>query len=55
LLDRQPSGAHRFQDSPAVLAAIRRLRNLASTSIDLRISPGGASTWVPALCFGVQS
>ena len=37
LIDRQPSGAYLFQDSPAVLNAIRSLRNHASNCIDLRI------------------
>jgi DNA invertase Pin-like site-specific DNA recombinase len=37
LIDRQPSGAYLFQDSPAVLNAIRSLRDHASNCIDLRI------------------
>jgi hypothetical protein len=37
LIDRQPSGAYLFQDSPAVLNAVRSLRNHASNCIDLRI------------------
>ena len=34
LIDRQPSGAYLFQDSPAVLNAIRSLRDHASNCID---------------------
>jgi DNA invertase Pin-like site-specific DNA recombinase len=37
LVDRQPSGAHHFQDAPAVLDAVRSLRNHTIDRIDLRI------------------
>ena len=38
LVDRQPSGAYLFQDSPAVFDAVRSLRNHAIHHLDLRIS-----------------
>ena len=37
LVDRQPSGAYLFQDSPAVLDAVRSLRNHTISHLDLRI------------------
>jgi hypothetical protein len=37
LLDRQPSGAYLFQDSPVVLDAVRNLRNHTINRVDLRI------------------
>jgi DNA invertase Pin-like site-specific DNA recombinase len=37
LVDRQPSGAYLFQNSPAVLNAVRGLRKHTITSLDLRI------------------
>ncbi len=37
LLDQPPSGAYLFQDAPAVLDAIRNLRNQTITHLDLRI------------------
>ena len=37
LVDRQPSGAYLFQDAPAVLDAIRNLRNHTINHLDLRI------------------
>jgi hypothetical protein len=37
LVDRQPSGAYLFQDAPAVLNAVRNLRNHTINSVDLRI------------------
>jgi hypothetical protein len=35
--DRQPTGAYLFQDTPAVLNAIRNLRNQTISHLDLRI------------------
>jgi DNA invertase Pin-like site-specific DNA recombinase len=37
LVDRRPSGAYLFQNSPAVLNAVRGLRKHTITSLDLRI------------------
>src|SRR5579864_1197342 len=37
LTDRQPTGAYLFQDTPAVLNAIRNLRNQTISHLDLRI------------------
>jgi len=37
LTDRQPTGAYLFQDAPAVLDAIRNLRNHTISRLDLRI------------------
>ena len=37
LIDRQPSGAYLFQDTPAVLDAVRNLRNHTINRLDLRI------------------
>ena len=37
LVNRQPSGAYLFQDAPAVLDAIRNLRNHTINRLDLRI------------------
>lgn len=37
LVDRQSSGAYRFQDAPAVLDAVRSLRNHTINHLDLRI------------------
>ena len=37
LVNRQPSGAYLFQDAPAVLDAIRNLRNNTINRLDLRI------------------
>ena len=37
LVDREPSGAYLFQDSPVVLDAVSSLRNHTASSIDLRI------------------
>jgi DNA invertase Pin-like site-specific DNA recombinase len=37
LVDRQPNGAHLFQDTPVVLEAIRSLRSHTVNRIDLRI------------------
>ena len=37
LIDRQPSGAYLFQDTPFVLDAVRNLRNHVLNCIDLRI------------------
>jgi hypothetical protein len=37
LTDRQPTGAYLFQDTPAVLNAIRNLRNQTISDLDLRI------------------
>src|SRR5215471_12598056 len=37
LVDRQPSGAYLFQDSPVVLDAVRKLRNHTINRLDLRI------------------
>ena len=37
LVDRQPSGAYLFQDTPAVLDAVRSLRNHTISHLDLRI------------------
>jgi hypothetical protein len=38
LIDRQPTGAYLFQNSPAVMDAIRDLRNHTISHLDLRIS-----------------
>lgn len=37
LMDQQPTGAYLFQDAPAVLDAIRNLRNHTISHLDLRI------------------
>ena len=37
LIDRQPTGAYLFPNSPAVLEAVRDLRDHTITSLDLRI------------------
>ena len=37
LIDRQPSGAYLFHDTPFVLDAVRNLRNRVLNCIDLRI------------------
>jgi Recombinase zinc beta ribbon domain len=37
LIDRQPSGAYLFQDTPTVLNAVRSLRNHTISHLDLRI------------------
>lgn len=37
LIDRQPSGAYLFQDTPAILDAVRSLRNHTIGHLDLRI------------------
>ncbi len=37
LIDQQPSGADLFQDTPAVIDAVRNLRNHTITRLDLRI------------------
>jgi DNA invertase Pin-like site-specific DNA recombinase len=37
LIDRQPSGAYLFQNTPAVLDGVRDLRNRAINNLDLRI------------------
>ena len=37
LIDRQPTGAHLFRNSPSVMDAIRNLRNHAVSHIDLRL------------------
>jgi DNA invertase Pin-like site-specific DNA recombinase len=37
LLDQQPTGAYLFRDAPAILDAIRNLRNQAINQLDLRI------------------
>ena len=37
LLDQQPTGAYLFQDAPAILDAIRNLRNQTISQLDLRI------------------
>jgi DNA invertase Pin-like site-specific DNA recombinase len=37
LIDRQPTGDYLFQDTPAVLDAVRNLRDHAITRLDLRI------------------
>ena len=37
LMDQQPTGAYLFQDAPAVLNAIRNLRNHTISHLDLRI------------------
>ena len=36
LIDRQPSGAHLFNDTPEVIAALHRLRSRAVERVDLR-------------------
>ena len=36
LIDRQPSGAHLFDDTPEVMAALHRLRSRAVERVDLR-------------------
>lgn len=38
LIDRQPSGAHLFPNSPSVLDAVRDLRDHTIPSLDLRIN-----------------
>jgi hypothetical protein len=38
LIDRQPSGAHLFANTPSVIEAVRRLRNHDVSHLDLRIS-----------------
>jgi hypothetical protein len=38
LIDRQPSGAHLFPNSPSVLEAVRDLRDHTIPSLDLRIN-----------------
>jgi hypothetical protein len=38
LIDRQPTGAYLFQNSPAVLDAVRDLRNHTISHLDLRIN-----------------
>lgn len=38
LIDRQPSGAHLFANTPGVIEAVRRLRNHDVSHLDLRIS-----------------
>jgi DNA invertase Pin-like site-specific DNA recombinase len=38
LIDRQPTGAYLFRNSPAVLDAVRNLRNHAINHLDLRIN-----------------
>lgn len=38
LIDRQPTGAYLFQNSPAVLDAVRNLRSHAINHLDLRIN-----------------
>lgn len=38
LIDRQPSGAHLFPDTPSVLDAVRSLRNHTISRLDLRIN-----------------
>ena len=35
LIDRQPTGAYQFRDSPAVIEAVRNLRNHTITQLDL--------------------
>ena len=37
LIDRQPTGGYLFQDTPAVLDAVRDLRDHATPQLDLRI------------------
>jgi len=37
LIDRQPSGAYLFQDTPSVIDAVRNLRNHTITHLDLKI------------------
>jgi hypothetical protein len=37
LLDRQPTGAYLFRDTPSVIEAVRNLRNRTISRIDLRI------------------
>lgn len=37
LIDQQPSGAYLFEDAPAVIDAVRKLRNHTITCLDLRI------------------
>ena len=37
LIDRQPTGAYLFQDTPSVLDAVRDLRNHTVNCLDLRI------------------
>jgi hypothetical protein len=36
-MDQRPNGAYLFRDAPAVLDAIRNLRNYSVTHLDLRI------------------
>ncbi len=38
LIDRQPTGAYLFRNSPFVMDAVRNLRNHTTGQIDLRIS-----------------
>jgi DNA invertase Pin-like site-specific DNA recombinase len=38
LLDRQPTGAYLFRDTPSVIEAVRSLRNHSTQHLDLRIS-----------------
>lgn len=38
LIDRQPSGAHLFPNTPSVMAAVQNLRNHTIRHLDLRIS-----------------
>ena len=37
MIDRQPSGAYLFRDTPSVLDAVRNLRNHNLDHVDLRI------------------
>ena len=37
LIDRQPSGAHLFQDTPSVIDAVKNLRNHTIIHLDFRI------------------
>jgi hypothetical protein len=38
LIDRQPSGAHLFANTPSVIEAVRKLRNHDVDHLDLRIT-----------------
>jgi len=38
MIDRQPSGAHLFANTPSVIEAVRKLRNHDLSQLDLRIS-----------------
>ena len=38
LIDRQPSGAYLFPNTPSVMEAVRNLRDHAIDRLDLRIS-----------------